>query len=477
MTSKALKTYKLMGCRSECKFIPKPYVFASPSDRLALLRGLFDTDGHVIKEGTTVEYSTSSSELASDVAFVARSLGAVVRVSRRFPRYPYLGQVRDGLLSFRLMVSFPRDDLIPVASDKHLARWRLRKKEKLRTIEQIIPAGSAQCVCIQVESPDRLYVTRDFIVTHNTQWLIGLGLSFLERHHFFALVDAEYTTPEDWLVKMMDRYAKSPAFLALRPHTYEETVDAVRELLDGLLAARDAGEAHADTTALIVIDSLRKLVPEDILAKIKKHGAEGQSGSVDGMGGRAAQIKAAMNASWLDELTPKLYHCRAAMAVIARETEDPTATARDKQFGNDYKVTGGKSVIFDASLLVRVTRSEWVKEGTGDAARIVGERHRLTIRKTKVGSKEGKDVVCYFHTSNGVLIPEGFDRARDVLELARHYNLVSETGTWLSWAGHRWQGVTAAVRKLNERPEALVDLEGQVRARFAPDEALETEES
>ena len=34
----------------------------------------------------------------------------------------------------------------------------------------------------------------------------------------------------------------------------------------------------------------------------------------------------------------------------------------------------------------------------------------------KVASKDAKTSTCHFHTSNGNLIPEGFDRARDILE-------------------------------------------------------------
>ena len=106
---------------------------------------------------------------------------------------------------------------------------------------------------------------------------------------------------------MMEGYSRHPYFLAKRPNTYEETVNAVREFVDGVAAMRRDGELPDSASGLVVVDSLRKLVPEDIIAKIKRFGAQGEKGSVDGMGGRAAQIKAAMHAAWLDELTPRLY--------------------------------------------------------------------------------------------------------------------------------------------------------------------------
>ena len=52
-------------------------------------------------------------------------------------------------------------------------------------IESIEPAGEAECVCIQVAAADSLYVTDDFIVTHNT-----LNASFI------ILDEAQNATPE-----------------------------------------------------------------------------------------------------------------------------------------------------------------------------------------------------------------------------------------------------------------------------------------
>jgi phosphate starvation-inducible PhoH-like protein len=59
-----------------------------------------------------------------------------------------------------------------------LAPFRLARKaaayttdgggRPMRFIESIKPAGKADCVCIAVGAQDSLYVTEDFLVTHNT---------------------------------------------------------------------------------------------------------------------------------------------------------------------------------------------------------------------------------------------------------------------------------------------------------------------
>jgi len=307
-------------------------------------------------------------------------------------------------------------------------------------------------------------------------FVIGLGASFLQRGHFFGLIDAENTTPIDWLEKLMRGQEDNPAFVAQRPTSYEETVDGVRKFLTNIGEAREAGEIDKDTTGLVVVDSIRKLVPQNILAKILKEGAEGEKGSVDGMGGRAAQIKAALNAAWLDEVTMLLQQTNTAMIAIARETRDPNADANSRKYGTDWKVTGGDALIFDASLVARITRKAWVKAKAGsDDAETIGERHQIRIWKTKIGGKDDKHTDCIFHTSNGHLVAEGFDRARDVLELAIEYDIVkAPAGAWLSWSGQRWQGINLAVKKLTSCPDKLDELEREVRARFSPDDVLET---
>lgn len=298
----------------------------------------------------------------------------------------------------------------------------------------------------------------------------GLGLSFLERGHFYAFVDAEFTTPEDWLVKLMGEHAQHPGFVALRPKSFEETVDAVRAFVETVAAAREKGDVEPDTSALVVVDSMTKLTPDRLLKNILREGAEGKKGSVDGMGGRGAQYKAALTKAWLDELTPLLAHTRASMIGITREADDPDADARDRQFDSAWRLVGGRALTYDASLVVRVTRDAWLYDGS-EEKRVVGERHRARIWKTKVGGKDGKHTDAYFHTSNGVQAPEGFDRARDVLELAVAAGIVEQSGAWYRWRASKWNGEAKALHAMRERAGVLDEMEAEVRALDAPKEA------
>ena len=192
------------------------------------------------------------------------------------------------------------------------------------------------------------------------------------------------------------------------------------------------------------------------------------------MGGRAAQIKAAMNAAWLDELVPMLEQTQSAFLAITRETDDPNA---NKFSNEDFKVGGGKAIYYDSSLVMRVERASFVgekyEEGSKKRPKVYGERHRITIRKTKVSGREDRQTVCYFHTSNGVLVPVGFDRARDVLELAETFGIVQQKGAWLHAKGAKWNGRHQAVKKLTEDVVMLANLEVAVREKFKEARPLE----
>ena len=298
----------------------------------------------------------------------------------------------------------------------------------------------------------------------------GLGLSFLMKNHIYALIDAEMTTPITWLESMFGPYADSGAFVAMRPKSYEQAVDEVRRLANTVAEERDKGKLPPGTSALFAVDSVRKLVPEDIMTRIKKMGAEGEKGSIDGYGGRAAQLRAALNAAWMDELVPLMHATRCAIIFIARESEDPNADARDKMFGNDWKMGGGKSLEFESSLIARVQRDGYVHETAGDfKSRVVGERHRVDIRKTKVAAKQDKVTRCFFHTSNGAIVPEGFDRARDLVEAAERVGVIErlgEKGSWLKWQRKKWQGVNRAVAAIAADPEMFAAIDAEARAQF-----------
>lgn len=289
-----------------------------------------------------------------------------------------------------------------------------------------------------------------------TSFMLGLMLSFLQKGHFAGFADAEHTTPPEWVIEVMGDYAGHPAFSALPVDSYEGTVDAVREYCEKIAEARAKGLVPEETSGLIVIDSIRKLVPKKLMKELEKLGTSKKG--VDGFGGRAGQIKAALNAAWCDELVPLLANTRMAMVIIARETDDPDAGMWDE----GIKVGGGKALLYDSSLDIRVSR-KFITHPE-DKKAMVGERHKVEIRKTKLARREDKIPVAYFHTSSGLLSPAGLDRARDVLELGVKQGVVQQKGPSYKYDGKMLgKGELKALEKLREEPDFLRAIEIESR--------------
>jgi len=297
-----------------------------------------------------------------------------------------------------------------------------------------------------------------------TTFAIGVGMSFLMGNHFYAHCDAENTTPADYVDKLMGSYADHPAFLAMRPRTYEQAIDGVRQFCEVIHKAREEGKIPADTSGVVVMDSIQKLMPQHLLDKIRKEGA-------DGLGGRAGQLKAAMNQAWLNDLIPMLNQTGTAVLAIGREAQDPNATEIDRKFGNDWKLTGGVGLVYDASLLVRVTRSSWVYDKPGENGVVIGEKHKLRVWKSKVEAKDAKHTECFFYTSNGKGgYAEGFDFQRDYLELGVDCGVVTKAGSWFSLEDDRLgQGEHNAVLALHRNPKLFE------RLKMLVDSTLESE--
>lgn len=142
------------------KHIPIKYMRASIDQRKRLLQGLVDTDGHVAPDGQ-VEYCTILLDLAVQVKELVASLGhkATIIVGTAIcngkdcgPKYQVMFYMAGAALMSRKAV-----------------RCRHGIKAHRRYIEVTL-AGEASTKCIQVDSPDHMYLAgRSMLPTHNSK--------------------------------------------------------------------------------------------------------------------------------------------------------------------------------------------------------------------------------------------------------------------------------------------------------------------
>jgi replicative DNA helicase len=170
-----LQTLGLSGLTSEHKFIPALYLNANKQARLALLRGLIDTDGWVEKWGS-IRFSTASRRLADDVALLVRSLGGWCSITEKQPHFVNAAGLRvPGLPAYVCHISHPDPKSLMSLSGKQERAPQQWIRQKRLTVASIAPARLAECQCISVSHPDHLYVTDDYIVTHNTALAINIA--------------------------------------------------------------------------------------------------------------------------------------------------------------------------------------------------------------------------------------------------------------------------------------------------------------
>ena len=168
----ALKQLGLQGHLSEDKFIPISYATASRDVRLALLQGLLDTDGGVEKFGT-VRFSTCSHKLATDVVCLARSLGAWCSMTTSKKHYTHNGERREAQLAYVCTISHPDPKSLFTLTRKKVRCRRVRTKRAI--IVSITPTRFTETRCIKVSHPSQLYITDDYVVTHNTSFALNLA--------------------------------------------------------------------------------------------------------------------------------------------------------------------------------------------------------------------------------------------------------------------------------------------------------------
>ena len=171
----ALEALQLSGLPSDRKFIPRQYLEASRERRLDLLRGLLDTDGWIERWGS-VRLSTSSRQLAADVAELARSLGGWCSISQKQPHFRNVAGLRvAGLPAFVCHISHPEPRSLFLLSEKQARAPERWARQKRLTVTAIEPTRDAPCQCISVSHPDRLYITDGDVVTHNTAFALNIA--------------------------------------------------------------------------------------------------------------------------------------------------------------------------------------------------------------------------------------------------------------------------------------------------------------
>jgi len=169
--------------------IPQNYLINSRENRLKLLAGIIDTDGHLSKK--YYEIISKYKSFANDLLFLCRSLGFAAYISKKIGTIKSIGFSGE---YWRITISGSFED-VPCLLSRKISKPRLQIKSVLRTGFRSVNIGNGKYFGFTLDGNGR-FLLGDFTITHNTS----------------TIVEAVHLLPID----------KSITFLAFNKHIQEE---------------------------------------------------------------------------------------------------------------------------------------------------------------------------------------------------------------------------------------------------------------
>jgi len=183
----SLRDYNLLGTNSSTKFVPAEYKYNTIECRKHLLRGLMDTDGYRDAGRARAEFCTVSPALAEDVKFLAQSLGYRVSVYTKTGSY----KNKDGAKqlcqkAYRIYITGENvDDIFSLQRKRGgvAGKQLSRRIVDIRKTTEVVRGR-----CITVSAPHSLYISDDFVVTHNSYALIADPVRYFTNKNFNGIL-------------------------------------------------------------------------------------------------------------------------------------------------------------------------------------------------------------------------------------------------------------------------------------------------
>ena len=421
-----------IGEKSYDKFIPDMYMRSSIEERIELIRGIMDSDGSInIDAPHRARFTTASEQLADQLVSLVRSVGGYA--ARRAT------SVRDGRRdSFTVALTTPFN---PFHMPRKAKRYSGSRKW-FRAVASIEPMAPAEMMCITVAAEDGLYLTNDYIVTHNSAGKSSMLLELIgneqRKGKTAAWVDVEQTYDPEWATKLG---VDNSNLLVSQARTINEMVDEGKSLM----------KAGID---IIVVDSISTLLPavffekdsDDLkdLVNTKQIGAEARD-----MGQAVKMLNYANNRDG------------ETLLILISQTRNNLGAMHASLIP-----TGGKAVQFYSSTIVRLISSESESQAikgkinVGDKIieRTVGRKvtWNVTFSKTSAAFQSGE--YDFYFVGDHV----GIDAVGDLVSTAISLGVIEKGGAWYTVEGQRLQGKDAVIKAVKESDELKAILAGKV---------------
>lgn len=362
------------------RYIPTDYLFNSIDVRSSVLRALLDVNG-IIDEKDRIEFCTPSYMIANNVKFLVNSLGGLCKIKIK-------GGIYSCIIRFNNLIDFNVSDNVNYLTNK-------KSKKIYRKIKSINLIGKWPCQCIKIASLDGLYLTDNFIITHNTTTCMQLAASaqlpeYGDRHTYVIDIENRFDHLQATGVQGLD---------VDKVHVINSTKDKIFTGEELMQLAMEILKMHPGI--IMVIDSVSALCSakefsEDISASTRS-------------------------------TTPKLLYsfCRQMAPVVP--VQDSIVIfiqhriANTSGYGSPFSESGGNAIFFQSSTKMQIKKFEYWKEG-----------------ENLLGQKIDWDIVCSAlgppnkGVSSWIRYGVGIDKKFELMRLGIDFNIVKKSGAWLS---------------------------------------------
>ena len=161
-----LEPYQIATVTNHDKGIDEIYLHNSVKNRIELLQGYLDKYADVIVQKNMVEFVCTNKSLNADITWLVQSLGGItVNTDKN-----------------TLIIKLP-EEIVPFKSKEKITNYKkiihIQPYRYIAHIEKL--NKKEECQCIMVGSEEHLYITDNFIVTHNTEIAVLIAAYLLHR--------------------------------------------------------------------------------------------------------------------------------------------------------------------------------------------------------------------------------------------------------------------------------------------------------
>lgn len=132
-------------------------------------------------------------------------------------------------------------------------------------------------------------------------------------------------------------------------------------------------------------------------------------------------------------------------------------------YGDPEYETGGRSVGFTSSIIIRLRKGDYIKIGTGDNARVIGQVVKFKIPKNKTYKPFQTGEFDFYFDEGGPVPPGHIDNAKELIVEAICYGIIEKKGSWLAYNGiNIAQGADKTIQIIREDKKMFEEIKNKV---------------